>query len=345
MTALALAAVAAAVITPPVRRLALAVGALDKPGQRSVHTRPVPFLGGVAVYLAFAVATAAALGLDRPEVRGILLGGGFLLAFGVLDDFRPLRPRTKVAGQVLAALIGWAWGVRIDFVTNPFGGGLLQLGYLALPVTVLWVVAVVNVINLIDGLDGLAAGIVAIASAVLLVSASQMGMPLPALTLATLLAAALAGSALGFLPYNFHPARIFLGDGGSMFLGYALASISMEGSLKSPAVLALAVPVLAIGLPVFDTALAVWRRWRRGVPIGTPDRDHFHHRLLQAGLSQREAVLIMYLASAWLGVGVLALIHADLRVAFFILALAGVSLYFAGRKVGVSAAAREQSSH
>lgn len=345
LVALVVAFAASALLTPLVRRLAVALGALDRPCHRSVHREPVPFLGGLAVYLAFAGAVVASLGLARTEVKGILLGGAFILAFGILDDFRPLLPRAKLAGQAGAALIGYALGVRIDFVTNPVGGGILHLGLLALPATLLWVLAVINVINLIDGLDGLAAGIVAIASFVLLVSAAQMGMPLPALTLATVLAAALAGGALGFLPYNFHPARIFLGDGGSMFLGYALASISMEGSLKSPAVLALAVPVLAIGLPVFDTALAIWRRWRRGVPIGTPDREHFHHRLLQAGLSQREVVLIMYLASAWLGVGVLALIHADTRVALFILALVGASLYFAARKVGVTASAREQSSH
>lgn len=325
-------------LTPVMRRVALALGVLDQPVERSVHKTPVPLLGGVAIAAAFFTGTVYALGWDRPAVVGIIVGGTFIMLLGLVDDRLRLRPAVKLLGQVVAAGILVSFGVRIDHVTNPFGAGQLMLGVWSVPVTVLWVVAVINVINLIDGLDGLAAGIVSIASVVLIAAAVQTGQPWAAVYLA----AVLAGSVVGFLPYNFNPAKIFMGDAGSMFLGFVMGAISVEGSLKSPTAVALAVPLLALGLPFVDTFLAIVRRWRRGLPIGTADREHVHHRLVQLGLTQREAVVVMYLVSGWLGVSALAITRATGPVAVVILAFVGLSLYFAARKMGMASRADER---
>lgn len=331
-------------LTPVVRRLALAVGALDRPGERSVHGRPVPFLGGVAIFLAFAAAAAYAVsvsGLQDRSAIGILIGGTFILLFGIVDDYVAFSPKVKLLGQVAAALILIAFGVKIDYITNPLGEGLLPLGDWTIPLTIIWVVAVVNVMNLIDGLDGLAAGIAFLAAVTLTLSAWQLQQPATTVV-AMLMAAALAGSVLGFLPYNFYPARIFMGDGGSMFVGFALAAVSVEGSLKSPAAMTLAVPVLALGLPILDTLLAILRRWRQRRPIGQPDREHFHHRLLQLGLSQREAALVMYLASGWLGISALAVTSVNTWLAAIILGLVALTMGFVVWKVGMLTPRQEQ---
>ncbi len=325
--------VAAAVsigLTPVVRRLAFRLGALDRPVARSVHKQPVPLLGGVAIFLGFAAACAYAFGLGQRPIQGILLGGVFIVIFGIADDYLRLRPWVKLLGQVAGALFLVVFGVQIETLNIPLVGSII-LGWWAVPVTIVWVVAVTNVINLIDGLDGLAAGISSIAAVTLLVSALQTHQP-PA---SALLAAALAGAVLGFLPYNFNPAKIFMGDAGSMFAGYALAAVSVEGTLKSPAAVALVVPLLALGLPILDTALAIIRRWRGGRPIGEADKEHLHHRLLNLGLNQRDAVLVMYLASGWLGVSALAITGVSTSLALAILAFVAFSLYFLARKVGM----------
>ncbi len=322
----------ALLITPVVRRFAVRVGALDMPVSRSVHKNPVPFMGGVAIFLAFLVATSFALprGEYRDTFLGILVGGLFLMLFGLVDDYRALSPKVKLLGQVASAVILLFFGVRVEYITNPFGG-LIWLGVWSIPFTILWVITVINVINLIDGLDGLAAGIASIASLTLLVSAILNGQSPEAIVLA----AALFGSVLGFLPYNFNPARIFMGDAGSMFLGFTLAAISIEGSLKSPTAVALAVPVLALGLPIVDMLLAIIRRVRRGMSVGCADKEHLHHRLLQMGLSQREAVSIMYLVSGGLGASALVITGVGGWMAVAIIMAVSVSLYLGIRKVGM----------
>ncbi|MBX6377608.1 MAG: undecaprenyl/decaprenyl-phosphate alpha-N-acetylglucosaminyl 1-phosphate transferase [Clostridia bacterium] len=324
-------------LTPVVRRVALRIGVVDRPGERSVHTRPVPLLGGVAIFLAFGAGVAATGGLSSLPARGILAGGALMLVVGIVDDYRPLRPAVKLAGQLAAAVVLLFAGVRIDFVTNPWGG-LLALGPWAYPLTLLWVVAIINVVNLMDGLDGLAAGVTSIACVTLALVAWQTQQPLEAV----LLIAALAGSALGFLPYNFNPARIFMGDAGSMFLGYVLAAVSVEGSVKSPAAVALAVPLLVLGLPIADTFLAILRRLQSGRPVGQADRDHLHHRLLRLGLNQREAVLWMYMVTGWLGVSALAVVGVNPRLGFAIVAFVALSLYLMVRQVGMAAVRSQQ---
>jgi len=284
-------------LTPVVKTLALRVGAVAKPGDRSVHTHPTPHLGGLAIYVAFAATVVLVSGWPEAGTLAILGCGFLVVLLGALDDFHELSPQSKFLGQVVMASLLVGLGVRIHFITNPFGGGVLYLGDWSFPLSVIWVVAVMNVVNLSDGLDGLAAGISTIAALAALFVATRMGFET-----IVVLTAALAGSALGFLPHNFNPAKIFMGDAGAMFLGFVLAAVAMQGALKQTTAVALLVPTVALGLPIADTALSIYRRIRAGRSIGQADKGHLHHRLLALGLTQKQAVLLMWAVSAWLGV-------------------------------------------
>lgn len=327
--------VVALLVTPLIRILAWKLDAVSHPVERSVHSKPTPHLGGLAIFAAFATVIMLAFGWHDAAIRGILLGGLIIVVTGVIDDFVVLSPWLKVLGQVLAATALIANGVRIDFLSNPFGGYIYFPFWIAAVFTVVWVVSITNAINLIDGLDGLAAGISSIAAVTMLVAAN--GMPvLPGYTaLAVGLTAALAGSSLGFLPYNFNPAKIFMGDAGSMFLGYALAAVALQGALKSTAAISIAVPVLALGLPICDTLFAIIRRRQSGVPISSPDKDHLHHRLLRLGLSHRDTVLVMYAISGWLGISAIALTQLAVLPALVLIGFIAATLYYAARMIGV----------
>lgn len=315
-------------VTPAIIRLAIRVGAMDRPVKRSVHRAPVPHLGGVAIYLSFFLTLAVTSDLRDPAVAGLLVGGGLITALGVVDDFRRLSAGVKLLGQVGAALVLLAFGIQVEWVTNPLGG-LVVLGKWGAPLTVLWVVSMVNVVNLIDGLDGLAAGITAIASLTLLPVALQVSQGPP-----VLLTAALAGSTLGFIPYNFNPARIFMGDAGAMFLGYTLAGIAVAGTLKSAATIAMVVPALSLGLPIFDTLMAIVRRFLNGYPIHQPDREHLHHRLLEFGLNHRQTVLLMYLATGGFGASAILLARFGLLPGLLVFLAVVAGVVWGARKVG-----------
>ncbi len=324
------AVVVALCITPLIRSAALRVGALVEPASRSVHARPIPHMGGLAILGAFLVSSLVWGGVPSGEVFGIMVGGSLMVALGAFDDFRPLPAKTKFLGQVaIASLVVVLFDLRIEFVTNPLGKGYILLGALGPPLTIFWIVAMVNVVNLIDGLDGLAAGISTIASVTLLLLAFQAEQ-----VHIMILAAALAGSTLGFLPYNFNPAKIFMGDSGAMFLGFVLAGVAVEGTLKSAATLALAVPVLTLGLPIFDTAFAIVRRLVNGRSISEADRSHLHHRLLERGLNQKQACLVLYCISACLG-GSAILVISNPQAAMAALPLVLMSLYLVGMRAGV----------
>ena len=313
------------VLTPLVGKFARVVGAMDNPVERSIHKAPVPYLGGIAIYVAFAAGLMTQRGGWTTETTGILAGGLFIVAFGVLDDRLRFPARLKLLGQAVAAAVLVGCGVRIEWVTNPFGG-MFYLGWLGVPLTMFWAVCVMNVINLVDGLDGLAAGISSIATFTLLyVAVTQGNVGAVALT------AALSGSTLGFLPYNFNPARIFMGDAGSMFLGFVLAAISVEGALKTTTAAAIVVAALALGLPLVDTTFAVVRRFANGKPIQEADKDHIHHRLLELGLSQRQAVLLMYCVSALLGISAIILISYRNLVSFALLVVVFFLLFLGAR--------------
>ncbi len=289
----------AAVLTPPVRLLAERIGALDRPEDRRVHQKPTPTAGGLAIFVAFWIAVVVASGLPNHTTAGILLGSVFLAALCLIDDIYRLPPAPRFLGHIVVATIAWQWGVRITGVTNPlvlFGGSdYISLGVWSAPVTVVWIVFMINAINWTDGLDGLAAGVSALAAGTLAVMAISVGM-----TQVGILGAAVAGACLGFLPYNFYPASIFMGDTGAMFLGYLLACLSVTGAFKSTAILAVFVPLLVLGIPIYDTLTTTLGRIKNGKPIYTADRSHLHHRLLARGLSQTQTVLLIYGVTAML---------------------------------------------
>lgn len=292
--ALALAGTVSFLLTPLLCRIAPRLGAVDKPNARKIHHTLMPRLGGAAIYAGFMLAYWLG-GNHHQEYLGLCLAGSFIMLVGIVDDIRSLSPRLKLVGQIMAAVILVAFGVRVDFLTNPFDG-LFILGKLAIPVTIFWLVGVTNALNLVDGLDGLAAGTSLIAAVTIAVVAWFNGEVAVAF-----LSLALAAAVLGFLPFNFHPARIFMGDSGSMFLGFNLAALAAIGLTKSATVISLFIPVVILGLPIMDTLFAIVRRFLNHRPIFAPDKEHLHHRLLAQGLSQRQAVGVIYLVDACLG--------------------------------------------
>lgn len=292
----------ALVATPLVRRAAIRGGVVDQPDHRRIHARAIPTLGGVAVALALvgalalfdwisAGAASALLGRFDWGVRYFLIGGMIVLAGGIVDDIYGMPPWAKLTIQIAAAVIAVAGGYGVPAITNPISGGEIPLGAFGAIFTVAWIVGVTNAFNLIDGLDGLAAGVAFIAAISIIMIAQVEARPD-----AALLAAAFAGALLGFLRYNFHPASIFLGDSGSQLLGYTLSLLSIQGLQKGATTVVIIVPILALGLPLLDTAVTILRRSVVAgfAAIFRADREHIHHRLVEMGMTQRRAVLVLY---------------------------------------------------
>ncbi|MBC8536320.1 MraY family glycosyltransferase [Feifania hominis] len=306
--------------TPLVKVLAGRVGAIDVPrDSRRMHKVPIPRLGGLAIFFGFLI-TVLLFAFDQPHMGSILLGAVVIVVLGVLDDIMDLSAKLKFAVQIIAALIPVLSGVRIDILSsfNPFReGDFFRLGWLSIPVTVLWIVGITNAVNLIDGLDGLACGVSSIASVSLLIIAILATEPLVAITMA-----ALCGACIGFLPYNFNPASIFMGDTGATFLGYILATMSIQGYFKFYALISFVVPFLILGLPIFDTAFAILRRVLSGRSPMSPDRGHLHHRLIDMGFSQKQTVAIMYTISAVLGLSAVLLTSTSFGKAMILIATA-----------------------
>ncbi len=291
------------VLTPVVRWLAARLGAVDVPEDRKVHEKATPTLGGVAIYLSMMIGAGVYLifGHDRVsgDIAGILIGATVIVIFGALDDVIGLSPISKLFGQVLAAGVLVVMGVQIQNIHIP-GLALLSLSpELSVIISLIWVVAFINIINLIDGLDGLAAGITCIASFSMFYYATQTGVGASFVD-AALISIVMAGATLGFLRYNFNPASVFMGDSGSMLLGYMLGAVTIQGVLKSIAAAALVVPLIALAIPIIDTGMAIARRLRKGMPVTHADKEHIHHRLLNMGHSQRQAVLLIYFWTALL---------------------------------------------
>lgn len=318
----AVAAAGTGLLAPILAGAAPRWGLVAQPNPRRVHSAPVPTGGGLALAAGFWIAAVWGLG-SFAGWTGFLLGSLVIVATGLWDDWRGLAPWQKLAGQLAAAALLVAGGTRIEFVTHPLDG-MVHIGWWGVPLTVLWIVALTNSLNFIDGLDGLAAGITAIACLPLAFLAAQRGQDG-----VVVLCAALLGASLGFLRSNFHPARIFLGDTGAMFAGFALGAISVEGAVKGAATVALSIPLLALGLPVFDTACAIIRRGRNGRPIYQADAGHVHHRLLQRGFSHRRAVLFLYGISALLGAAAVVLHQVSPweRSVFMVVIIAALALW------------------
>lgn len=311
-------------LTPFVIKLAHRFGAIDVPkDERRVHKKPIPLWGGLAMFTGFFVSMFLFSKIGTIKLLGLFAGGIIVLATGMVDDVKPLGAKSKLVMQIVAALVLVASGFEIKYFTNFFSdSGYIILGFLSIPVSVIWIVGVTNTVNLIDGLDGLAAGISAIAA----VTISYIAIINHRYD-AAMITLILAGSSIGFLPYNFNPAKIFMGDAGALFLGLVLAAISIEGALKGATALMVVVPIFALGVPIFDTAFAILRRLLAGKPIMEADKGHLHHRFLSIGYGQRKAVLSIYLIGALLGGGAIELLKKNWLAAAVLLGLAIVVVF------------------
>ncbi len=311
------------VLTPTVGEIARRLGILDQPGGRKIHAVPIPRLGGIAIYFGVIIPGLLFLSNAGPT-RGILLGASLITLVGVLDDLKDVRPVVKFAAQFVVALTVVLFGVGVETFTLP-GIGVFVLGWVGIPFSVIWIVAIMNVVNFIDGMDGLAAGVCAISAVTFSIIAISLGRYDMGI-----LAAIVAGATLGFLWHNFHPASIFMGDSGSLLLGFLLAAISLQGFMKGVAAIALLIPLLVLGIPIFDTGFAILRRVKNRRPIYVADRGHLHHRFSNLGYSQRQTVVILY---SWSGL--MSLLALSMRFAplWFVVglaaAVAAVSLYLA----------------
>ena len=282
------------VLTPGVGRFARILGVVDQPGEtRRVHTVPVPRLGGIALLLGIFVPALAFLTLEG-AYRGILLGAAIATTVGAIDDFRGLPWWGKLAGQVAAGSVAVGFGVTVDRFTFPGFGSQELPEWAAGAATIVWVVAIMNMVNFLDGMDGLAAGVCAIAGSTFAVIGLSLGAPD-----AALLSAIVAGACFGFLHHNFYPARIFMGDSGALLLGFLLATVSIQGLVKTAALATLVLPLLVLAIPIIDTSFVFAKRLKYRQPLYEADRTHLHHRFMNIGFSQKRAVVYMY---AWCGV-------------------------------------------
>lgn len=314
--------------TPLVKALAYKIGAIDVPdGARRVHKTPIPRLGGLAIFYGFLVSVLFFADLDT-QLRGILIGALLIVAMGMVDDVKQLGAKIKLLVQLLAAGIVVLHGVQITAISVPdfiIEGGILPLGWASIPVTIIWIVGVTNAVNLIDGLDGLAVGVSSIATFSLFFIAILSGEPTVAI-----ISAALAGGCMGFIPYNFNPAKIFMGDTGSTFLGFTLSVICIQGLFKGYAIISFIVPFLILGLPIFDTAFAILRRIKNKKPIMGADRGHLHHKLIDMGFSQKQTVAILYVIAMLLGLSAVLVIDQGAYTAFVLMAVVLLAVLFAG---------------
>jgi len=323
------------ILTPLAGKIAYRYNLLDLPSERKLHSRPLPRIGGIAIYLAFFLSLLPLWFGDIPggmklsrQMIYLILGASLAFGLGFADDLRPLGYRLKFAVQIISASLAYWGGIKIYVLALP-GITDWRMGLASFPVTVLWFVLVINAINLTDGLDGLAAGLTLFASMVLLLFCVNTGR----FTVATALAA-LGGASLGFLRYNFNPASVFMGDGGSYFLGYMLAALSIMGSMKSQTTVALLVPFIVMGYPLMDTLLAPIRRFILGQRLFHADKDHLHHKLLKYGLTHRNAVLLLYGITILMGILSLMIVHTRNEQSAMILLVFGIAVFAGVKKLG-----------
>jgi UDP-GlcNAc:undecaprenyl-phosphate GlcNAc-1-phosphate transferase len=312
-------------LTPAVGGMARLLGVVDAPGSRRLNKRPIPRLGGLAIFLGILVPSLAFLDLSG-QMRGILLGAAVACVVGAVDDFRGLGPLPKLGGQVLAAAIPTAFGVWIDHFTFPFLGIVDLPPWLGVALTIVWIVAVMNMVNFLDGMDGLAAGVCAISGLTFAILALSLGRVDPAI-----LSAVVAGACVGFLRHNFFPARIFMGDSGALTLGFVLAAVSVQGLFKTASTVVLFLPLLVLAVPIIDTSFVVARRLKHGENPFAADQAHLHFRFLRRGYSQRRAALVMWGWAATLGGAALATRFIPFRAGgvwhpWETLAVAGIAL-------------------
>ncbi|MFD1736812.1 glycosyltransferase family 4 protein [Bacillus salitolerans] len=315
-------------LTPLVKRFALKIGATDKPNKRKVHQKIMPRLGGLAIYLSFLIGFMI-LSPDNQDALPILVGATIIIITGFFDDLLEISPKWKLLGQLAAAAVVVIWGgIQVLFINLPFGG-YLEFGIFSIPLTIIWIVGITNAINLIDGLDGLAAGV----SSIVLLTISGMAVMMGDVFVASI-GAIVLGSTIGFLVYNFHPAKIFMGDTGALFLGFMISVLSLLG-FKNVTVFSFIIPIIILGVPISDTFFAIIRRVVNKQPISAPDKSHLHHCLLNLGFTHRQTVLVIYAISAVFALSAVLLSQAALWGAFFIISILIVAIELLVEKIGL----------
>lgn len=323
-------------LTLLVRYVAIKLHIVHVPTERCTHSSAMPRIGGLAIYLAFLISMFLILPIQEHfelqinnfQFRTLIIGASFVFLIGFIDDLYSLNPFFKLFGQIAIAIFSWYGGIKINTVSISMTSGL-ELGLFSLPISVFWIVLVINAINLFDGLDGLAAGVTIFVSTLMLIMCVMTDKLPVAFGFAALL-----GSVLGFLKFNFNPASIFMGDCGSYFLGYTIATLSILGTIKGQTTLAMLIPFISLGLPVFDALLSPVRRYFNGQKIFTPDQHHLHHRLLHSGLEHRTAVLVIYGMTLLLSVIAFFLIYARDELAALILLIAAIVLFLIFSNLG-----------
>lgn len=309
------------------KKFAIKIGAVDRPNSRKVHTTIMPRLGGLAIYLSFIIGLLV-LQPENEFAIPIIIGSVIIIITGILDDLLELSAKVKLAGQIAAALVVVLNGVQVQYINLPFGG-VLEFGMLSIPLTILWIVGITNAINLIDGLDGLAAGVSSIALITITGMALLMGN-----TFVTSVSLIVLGSTLGFLIYNFHPAKIFMGDTGALFLGYIISVLSLLG-FKNVTMVSLIVPIIILGVPISDTIFAIIRRLVNKQPLSAADKSHLHHCLLRLGYSHRQTVLIIYGIAAFFGVSAVIFSQATIWVSLMLILLLILAIELFAEKIGL----------
>jgi len=330
---LVVAFIAAILLTPLVKRLAFRLGAVDAPNYRKVHARIMPRLGGLAIYCAFIIGfffLKIVTGFESEYAYAIIIAATIIVFTGIIDDMREISAKAKLLGQVIAAcIVVFGGGIQMNFINLPFDG-ILNFGWLAIPLTIIWIVGVTNAVNLIDGLDGLAAGVSTIALATLAAMAMIMGNGI-VIAMASILAAA----TLGFLVFNFHPAKIFMGDTGALFLGFMISVLALLG-FKNVTVISFIIPIIILGVPISDTFFAIVRRLRQKKKWSDPDKSHLHHRLLDLGFSHRQTVLLIYAIAAVFGVVAIVFSMAKVWGAILLIAVLLVAIELLVEIIGLA---------
>lgn len=313
--------------TPLAMKIAPKIGAMDIPKDgRRMHKKAIPRFGGMGIFLGTISSTIVFL-WGSHQIKGVVIGGTLIYLLGVLDDLKDLPATVKFLWQTAVAVLMYYMGIKVEFIHNYFHGGVFEFGtVLCFIVTVLWIVGITNTINLIDGLDGLAAGVSIIAALSIAYVAYIHGNQYGFLIVCAVMLA-VAGGAMGFLPYNFYPAKVFMGDGGSLFLGFMIAILSAVGPLKRSTIIAVVIPVLVLGIPIFDTFFAIIRRMANGQPIMKADKGHIHHHLMASGYGQIRAVLMLYGISADMGMAAVLVSRELYKDAFVLIVIAIAYLY------------------
>ncbi len=302
------------IITPIVKRIAIKIGAVDQPSNRKVHDKIMPRMGGLAIFIGVVAGVLASGIYTETRMTAITVGAFIIIVLGILDDKYQLSAKVKFLIQLGVAIMIVSTGLKMDFFSVPFLTERFELGWMAYPLTVLWIVGITNAINLIDGLDGLAAGLSVIGLSTIAVMALSGGK-----VLILSLSLVVIASTLGFLFYNFHPAKIFMGDTGSLFLGYSISILSLLGLYKSVTLFSIVIPIIILGVPIFDTTFAIIRRILNKQPISAPDKSHIHHRLMAFGLSHRMSVLVIYLIGFIFSISAIVLKSATIWLSLFII--------------------------